>query len=97
MPRKSVLRIASVRADRRPLTLHVGWRHGGESDVDVSALVRSFRVYAPLLDDALFEQASVGEHGADVVWTDGLDMSADTLWRLAQEQSGLVTTPYAWI
>ena len=31
----------------------------------------------------------VGEYGTDIVWRDGLDMSNDTLWRLAQEQANL--------
>lgn len=61
--------------------------------MDVSALIATFRVYAPLRDDrALFRQVRVGEHGTDVVWTDDIDMAADTLWRLAQEQSGETLT-----
>ena len=35
----------------------------------------------------------VGAHGTDIVWTDEIDMSADTLWRLAQEQAGATMTP----
>ena len=27
------------------------------------------------------------------MWTDAIDMSADTLWRLAQEQAGTTMTP----
>lgn len=38
----------------------------------------------------------VGEYGTDVVWSDEIDMSADTLWRLAQEQSGITTSPDAF-
>jgi hypothetical protein len=34
----------------------------------------------------------VGQYGTDVVWTDAIDMAADTLWRLAQEQSGATLT-----
>ena len=30
----------------------------------------------------------LGEHGTDIVWTDDIDMAADTIWRLAQEQTG---------
>ena len=41
----------------------------------------------------LFGKARVGEHGADVVWSDELDISNDTLWRLAQEQSGSTMSP----
>lgn len=37
-------------------------------------------------------QAAVGEYGTDVVWPPAVDMSADTLWRLAQEQAGATMT-----
>ncbi len=37
----------------------------------------------------------VGEYGADVVWTDEVDMAADTLW-LAQEQTGVTMSPDAF-
>ncbi len=62
--------VAYVVPGLAPLTLHVRWQEGGEGVVDVSGLVSSFRVYAPLRDDsALFAQARVGEHGTDVAWT----------------------------
>jgi hypothetical protein len=35
-------------------------------------------------------------YGTDVVWSDELDMPADTLWRLAQEQSGVTMTAEAF-
>ena len=89
MPRKTLPRIADIAPGKAPLTLQVRWQHGGESLVDVSGLVGTFRVYAPLRKDrALFRRVHVGEYGADVAWTDEIDMAADTLWRLAQEQSG---------
>ena len=86
---KSLVRIAAVSAEAEPLTLRIRWRHGDESRVDVSALVNAFRVYAPLRHSPeLFGGVQLGELGVDVVWGDGIDMSADTLWRLAQEQAG---------
>ena len=38
----------------------------------------------------------VGEHGTDIVWSDEIDMAADTLWRLAQEQAGITMSPDAF-
>jgi hypothetical protein len=71
----------------------VRWEQGGESVVDVSGLIGTFRVYAPLRKNrALFRRVQVGQYGTDVVWTDAIDMAADTLWRLAQEQSGATLT-----
>jgi hypothetical protein len=40
----------------------------------------------------LFRQARVGEYGTDIVWAGDLDVSNDTLRRLAQEQSGATMT-----
>ena len=97
MPKKVLPRIADVGPDKSPLTLRVRWQHGGESVVDVSGLVGAFRVYAPLCEDrALFRRVHVGEHGTDVAWTDEINMAADTLWRLAQEQSGETLTAEAF-
>jgi len=97
VPKKTLPRIADVAPGRAPLSLRVRWQHGGESLVDVSGLVGAFRVYAPLREDrALFRQVHVGEYGTDVVWVDEIDMAADTLWRLAQEQSGEILTAEAF-
>lgn len=69
-------------------TVRITCDHGSESFVDVSRFIATFHVYTPLRQDpSLFRQVRVGEYGADIVWTDALDMSADTLWRLAQEQA----------
>ena len=90
MPKKLLPRIAAVSVGEKPHTLLIRWERGGEDRVDVSAMLEKFRVYAPLRQDtALFRRVRVGEHGTDIVWSDELDMSADTLWRLAQEQSGV--------
>lgn len=97
MPKRTLPRVAEVVPGPAPLTLRVRWRQGGEGLVDVSGLVGSFRIFAPLRDDpALFAQVHVGEHGTDVAWTNDLDMAADTLWRLAQEQSGTTMTAAAF-
>jgi Protein of unknown function (DUF2442) len=90
MPHKRLLRITTVTAGEQPYTLHITWDNGGESLVDVSGLIATFRLYAPLRDNlALFGQVQVGEYGTDILWTDEIDMSADTLWRLSLEQSGV--------
>ncbi len=94
MPKHTLPRIAAVNPDIRPLTLKVLWESREESDIDVSELVGAFRLYAPLRDNpGLFQKVRVGEYGTDVVWTDEIDMAATTLWRLAQEQSGLTMSP----
>ncbi len=90
-------RIVAVAADKKPLTLRIRWDKGDEAEVDVSGLIETFRVYEPLrCSPELFAQVRVGEYGADVVWPDDIDMSADTLWRLAQEQTGATMSPEAF-
>jgi len=97
MPKKILPRIVEVSADKKPLTLCIRWDKGDETRVDVSGLVATFRVFEPLRrSPELFRQARVGEYGADVVWNDDIDMSAETLWRLAQEQAGLTMSPDAF-
>lgn len=89
MPKKSLPRIINVSTAATPNNLRISWKNGGESIIDVSELINTFRVYAPLRQSTdLFNQVRVGEYGADIVWSDEIDMSADSLWRLAQEQSG---------
>jgi hypothetical protein len=94
MPRKVLPRIVAAAPGERPMTLRVRWDQGTESFIDVSGMIQTFRVYAPLRrSPKLFRQVRPGEHGTDVVWTDDIDMAADTLWRLAQEQAGETMTP----
>lgn len=94
MPRRVLPRIVAVTPGDDPMTLRVRWDKGEESLIDVSGMIRSFQVFLPLRESlALFRRVRVGAHGTDVAWTDKIDMSADTLWRLAQEQSGATMTP----
>jgi hypothetical protein len=86
---KTLPRIAAVAAGDKLLTLRVRWEKGEESLVDVSGVITTFRLYEPLRrSPELFRQVRLGERGTDIVWTDEIDMAADTSWRLAQEQAG---------
>ena len=79
MPKKTLPRIAEVTADDQSMTLCVRWRGGLETRVDVTSLIQRFRVFEPLrLDRATFGRVRVGEHGTDVVWSEDIDMSAET-------------------
>ena len=90
-------RIVSVVPGDKYLTLRVRWDNGKDTLVNLAGLIHTYRLYAPLRENAeLFRQVQVGEHGVDIVWPGGLDMSNDTLWRLAQEQSGATMTAEAF-
>jgi DNA-binding XRE family transcriptional regulator len=97
MPKKTLPRIVAVMVDKKPLTLRVRWDNNEESSVDVSGMIETFRIYEPLRHSPkLFRQVRLGEHGTDIVWTDEIDMAADTLWRLAQEQAGVTMSSDAF-
>ena len=78
--------IKAVRPDRGR-TLVVTWKTGGESIVDVLPHIVRYAVFKSLVtDDALFRQVRVGEWGWCTHWTEEMEISADTLWRLALDQ-----------
>jgi DNA-binding XRE family transcriptional regulator len=91
VPKKYLPRILSVELTDKPYTLSIQWDQGThKSTVNLSGLIDAFKVYGPLKDSHdLFRSARVGEYGTDIVWSDDLEVSADTLWRLAREQSGV--------
>jgi len=78
--------IKAVRpSDNRSLA--VSWRGGAESIVDVGEFLAEYAVFAPLRgDDELFRSVEVGEWGWCIHWSDNMEISADTLWRLAVGQ-----------
>ena len=97
MPRKTLPRIASVVTGKKPLTLLIHWEKGAQSRIDVSGLVKTFPVYEPLRrSPELFGCVQVGDYGTDLCWPGEIHMAADTLWRLAQEQSGQTMSPDAF-
>jgi len=83
---KTAPNIRSIRPDddRR---LVITWKGGTESIVDVSKLLADYAIFKPLRDDDdLFHKVTVGEWGWCVHWSDDMEISSDTLWRLALEQ-----------
>ena len=78
--------IKTVRAeDGRRLV--ITWKGGAESVVDIAGHIDKFAILAPLRhDDGLFGTVRVGEWGWCIHWSDDLEISSETLWRLALEQ-----------
>jgi hypothetical protein len=78
------IRTVSAEDGRR---LVIRWRGGAESVVDIAEHLDKFAIFAPLRnDDRLFRTVTVGEWRWCVHWADELEISSDTLWRLALEQ-----------
>ncbi|HXQ51473.1 MAG TPA: hypothetical protein VN802_10300 [Stellaceae bacterium] len=84
-------RIEAVTAEK-PYRVLVAWSKGAAPDrVDLDDLVQSLKGLAPLRDAALFRKVRVKEWGWAIEWPrrgGGLDVGAETLWRLALEQKG---------
>lgn len=97
MPKKMLPRLSAVAAAERPYSLRLSWDNGQDAMVDVSSLIDNFKFYAPLRDNpARFADVQLGEFGVDVVWPGDIDMSAESLWRLSQEQAGLTLSSKAF-
>jgi hypothetical protein len=79
--------IRAVKA-KPPATLEIAWRVGEKSTVDVSRLIRRFKLYAPLRNAPLFTRAKADPWGHAVNWPGEIDMGADQLYELAREQAG---------
>ena len=78
--------IRTVRAGKGRSVI-VTWKGGAESVVDLAGHISSYAVFAPLrTDDAAFRRVAAGEWGWCAHWSDDMEISSDTLWRLALEQ-----------
>ena len=88
MPKRKMPRISEVKA-LAPLWVKVTFENGKQADIDLSRMINTFKVYAPLRnDEKLFASVRVGEWGWHIEWTRDMDMSAETLMRLHLEQTG---------
>jgi DNA-binding XRE family transcriptional regulator len=71
----------------RARELTITWKGGVESDVDLTDHLSAYVVFASLREDAAaFRAASVGDWGWSIHWSDDMEISSDTLWRLTLEQ-----------
>ncbi len=78
--------IRAIRPERHR-SLVVTWKGGAESIVDVARHLATYAIFAPLRgNDALFKSVRVGEWGWCAHWCDEMEISSETLWRLALDQ-----------
>lgn len=75
--------IKVLRASR----LKLAWRDGGTAVCDLTGLIARSHGLAPLKDESVFAKAKLIDWGAGVGWPNGLDLSAQTLQRIAAEQA----------
>ncbi len=79
-------RIESLKAKASAALVRV-WNKGDVKPVGLAQTIASTRAYNPLRDAKLFKRAQVVRWGHTVAWNDDIDMGADGLWALAQQQN----------
>ncbi len=69
--------------------LRLYFQDGWLAKVNLSHWISNTKLFKPLQQEEVFEQARVGDWGTSVVWVeDTVDMGADNLRNLAVEQDG---------
>jgi len=81
-------RIRDVAPADGDFSLRVTWEDGSESLVSLAEPVFRLKIFRPLRDPAAFRRVAVANWGWGIEWSEDVDYSADSLWRLAREQAG---------
>ena len=63
------------------------WRDGGTTVCDLTGLTARSKRLAALADATMFAKAKIIDWGAGIGWPSGLDLSAQTLRRIGDEQT----------
>ena len=74
---------------KSPATLSLRFAGGEAGRVDLSEVIRGKRALTKLRDVGTFRRAKPSDHGFGVVWPDGIEIGADTLYWLYRRQNGL--------
>ena len=85
MSKPPLIQAVKVKA---PATLEIVWSTGERLAVEVSRLIKRFKIYAPLKNTTFFAKAKADPWGHAVNWPGDIDMSADQLYELARQQAG---------
>jgi Protein of unknown function (DUF2442) len=75
--------------------IHVWWTGGGEAVADFSQEIFNGPAWAPIRDESQFNRVELIENGRVIAWPEPvdqrgfptLDVDADGLWHMAQEQA----------
>ena len=89
-------RLKSVKA-MSGFKLKLVWRDGEARVCDLTGLIARSKALAPLTDAAIFGKVKIIDWGAGAGWPNGLDLSAQTLRRISDEQESFDATSFrAW-
>jgi hypothetical protein len=83
-------KIKAVRVLPAAQAVVIEWDNGSQSVKDMSRLIATRKVFAPLKRRKLFERVEVADGGRAIRWSDEIDFCADALWLEAQEARGKV-------
>ena len=84
------MKLPTIRAVRvvGPTAVEIDWSTRKAMRVNLAALPRRYKALQPLKRRDVFVRATVGDWGHSVSWGNDIEVGADTLYRLAQEQAG---------
>lgn len=71
--------------------VEITWANDKLDSVDLVALIADLAGLATLDDQGIFDAVAVGEDGWSLLWPGGIEIGAETLWRMAREQAGEAT------
>ena len=97
--RKSI-KIRAVVPASEEYVLRIAWDDGSSSRVDLTELIFRLKHLRPLRNKKRFKDVSVSDWGWAISWGDELDVSVETLHRMAIEQASAEMTPAgfrAWL
>jgi DNA-binding transcriptional regulator YiaG len=81
-------RIKSAVPGKQAFRIVVTWSDGSRDTVDLDPVVHRLKAFAPIREPSAFRDFTVDEGGWAIRWSDELDYSADSLWRLVEEKKG---------
>lgn len=86
-------KIRTVSPTDQDQVLAITWGDGSRARVDLTEPIFRLKHLRPLRNREWFKKVSVSDWGWAISWGDDLDMSSETLRRLAQEQASAEMTP----
>ena len=87
--RKNNIRLENV-ITLAPYKLEITYTDKSTVVVDISQLVKSLAIFAPLENSNEFASATISDFGFTLEWSCGASLDSDRLFEMALEQSGLI-------
>lgn len=71
--------------------VEITWVTSKIDRIDLAGLITDLAALTELDNETTFSAVAVGEDGWSLIWPNGAEIGADTLWRMAREQAGEAT------